>query len=103
MGLRSWVRRLEQRSEGETVTLLCEECGEEFRVAEDTGPALVAYEWQEHTGAESYQPTPQDVFVLVGHKHDGSRAPLVKKATGESWPLTRRGSGAGAGIVGLTE
>jgi hypothetical protein len=99
MGLRDKLRRLERRSEGETVTLVCQECGEEFRVAEDTGPALVAFEWQEHTGAKSYQPTPKDVFVLRGHKHAGSRAPLVKKATGEPWPLTTRG----AGVVGLTE
>jgi hypothetical protein len=97
MGLRGKLRRLERLSEGETVTLLCQKCGEEFRVAEDTGPALVAWDWLQQTGAESYQPTPKDVFVIVGHEHGASA--LVKKATGESWPLTIRG----AGIVGLTE
>jgi len=96
MSLRDKLRRLERRSEGETVTLVCQECGEEFRVAEDTDLALVAWDWLEHTGAESYQPTPKDVFAIVDHAHGTSA--LVKKATGEPWPLTIRG----AGIVGFT-
>jgi hypothetical protein len=100
MGLRGKLRRLERLSEGETVTLVCQECGEEVRVAEDTGPALVAWDWLQETGAESYQPTPKDVFVIVGHRrsHEHGASALVKKATGEPWPLTIRG----AGIVGLT-
>lgn len=85
MGLRDKLRRLERRSEGETVTLLCQECGEEFRVAEDTDVELLAWEWIEHTGEKSYQPTPKDVFVIVEHEHGASA--LVKKATGEPWPF----------------
>lgn len=92
---RGRLRRLER--EGGTVTLVCQECGEEFRVGEDTGPALVAYQWQQETGAKSYQRTPKDVFTILEHEHGASA--LVKKATGESWPLTMRPSG----IVGLTE
>jgi hypothetical protein len=98
MGLsRGKLRRLERDAEREMVTLVCQECGEEFRVAEDTGPALVAWDWQQRTGAESYQPTPKDVFTIVDHEHGA--AALVKKATGETWPLTIRG----AGICELTE
>jgi len=98
MGLiRAKLRRLARDAELETVVLLCQECGQEFRVSEDTGAALVAWEWLERTGAESYQPTPRDVFTIVDHEHGASA--LVKKATGEPWPLTIRGSG----ICGLTE
>jgi hypothetical protein len=40
MGLsRGKLRRLERDAEREMVTLVCQERGEEFRVAEDTGPA----------------------------------------------------------------
>ena len=94
MALRDRLRRLERGSE--TVILVCQECQEKFCVAEDTGLQLVAYQWQEITGAESYQTTPRDVFTIVEHEHGTSA--LVKKATGEPWPLTIRG----AGIVGFT-
>jgi hypothetical protein len=90
------MRRLERAAEGEAVTLLCGECGEELKVAEDTDLAYLAFEWTQDTGEQSYQPTPPDVFVIAEHPC-GDEA-LVEKATGKPWPLMD----VGGGMVGLT-
>jgi hypothetical protein len=95
VGLRDKLRRLERAAEGEMVTLLCRECGEELTVAEDTDLAYLAWEWAQETGEKSYQPTPPEVFVVVEHEQHGE-APLVVKATGKPWPLwTSEGVGLG--------
>jgi hypothetical protein len=47
-------------------------------VAEDTDLALLAYEWVQGSGGESYQPTPPDVFVVTHTRADG-RALCVAK------------------------
>jgi hypothetical protein len=97
VGLRDKLRRLERAAEGEMVTLLCRECGEELTVAEDTDLAYLAFEWAQETGEQSYRPTPLDVFVVVEHEQHGE-APLVVKATGKPWPLMD----IGGGMIGFT-
>jgi hypothetical protein len=96
VGLRDKLRRRERAAEGEMVTLLCRECGEELTVAEDTDLALLAYEWVQGSGGESYQPTPADVFVITGHRCGWES--LEVKATGKPWPLMD----IGGGMIGFT-
>ena len=96
MGLWKRLERLEREAHGDTVTLRCRECGEEMTVTEDTDLALLAYEWVQGSGGESYQPTPPDVFVIT--RHPCGWGSLEVKATGKPWPLTD----VGDGIIGLT-
>jgi hypothetical protein len=94
--LRQRLERLEREAHVETVTLRCRECQGEMTVAEDTDLALLAYEWVQGSGGESYQPTPPDVFVLT--EHPCGWGSLEVKATCKPWPL----SDVGGGIIGLT-
>jgi hypothetical protein len=84
MGLRDRLRRLESSAEGEIATLVCQECGEEFRVRQGVELDLVAHAWAEgfeERGGEVYQETPADALVLVSHEH--SELSLINKRTGE--------------------
>jgi hypothetical protein len=96
MGLRDKLKRLERAVEGETVALVCVECGEELTVAEDTDLALLAHEWVHGSDGESHQPTPPDVFVITGHRCGWES--LEVKATGKTWPLMD----IGGGMIGFT-
>jgi hypothetical protein len=96
VGLRDRLRRLEREAEGQVVRLRCWECGKELTVAEDADLALLAYEWVQQSGGESYQPTPPDVIVITGHRCGWES--LEVKAAGNPWPLMD----VGGGIVGLT-
>ena len=84
MGLRDRLRKLEHSAEGEITTLVCQECGEEFRVRQGVELDLVAHAWAEgfkERGGEVYQETPPDALVLVSHEH--SELSLINKRTGE--------------------
>jgi hypothetical protein len=48
MGLRDKLRRLERRSEGETLLARCEACGEEMRVRDGILLDLAVLDWQMH-------------------------------------------------------
>jgi hypothetical protein len=68
----------------ETATLVCQECGEEFKVRYGIELDLVAHAWAEgfkERGGEVYQETPADALALVNHEH--SELSLRNKSTGE--------------------
>ncbi len=79
------MRRLEQEAEGEIETLVCQECGEEFRVQAGIEFELVAHAWAEgmkERGHEGhYQEPPEDVLRITRHPH--SELSLIDKSTGE--------------------
>jgi hypothetical protein len=84
MGLKDKMRRLERAAERETATLVCQECGEEFRVRHGIELDLVAHAWAQgykERGGEVYQETPADALALVNHEH--SELSLINKRTGE--------------------
>ena len=89
MGLRDRLRHLERAAEGEITTLVCQECGEEFRVREGIELELVAHAWAagyKERGGVVYQETPPDVLAITNHRH--GELSFVDKSTGErlfSW------------------
>lgn len=83
MGLRDRLRRLEEAAETDTMTLVCPECGGEFRVHEDTGLDYIVWEWTQSTGDEGNWKAPQDLLRVLAHDHDASA--LVLKEDGSPW------------------
>ena len=81
MGLRGRIKRLERATEGEVATLVCPACGDEFVVYGDAALELIAWDWEQESGCETYRQTPADVIRLTEHEHDPSE--FVDKATGE--------------------
>jgi hypothetical protein len=84
MGIRDRLRRLESSAEGEMETLVCQECGEEFRVQAGIEFELVAYAWAEgmkERGGKGFQEPPEDVLRITIHPH--SELSLINKSTGE--------------------
>jgi hypothetical protein len=104
MGLRDKLRRLERRSEPETVLARCEACGEEKRVRDGILLDLMVFAWQmDQEGEEELPPgAPADIRWVWGHECD----PLClrDKHTGEHifghvWErgvLVQRGAEGGA-------
>lgn len=84
MGLRGRPKMLQKATERKTVTPLRLECGEGFRVHQNTSLDCLAHEWLEETRAESYRKTPEDVLRLVAHTHDPSL--FLDKADSKPWP-----------------
>ncbi len=84
MALWSRLRRLERRSEDETVPARCEKCGEEMRVREGIFLDLAVLDWQMHQegGEEVPAGTPADVRWVWEHGCDPIG--LRDKRTGES-------------------
>jgi hypothetical protein len=83
MGLRDKLKRLERRSEGETLVARCEVCGEEMRIRGGILPDLAVLEWQmDQEGSEELPAdTPADMRWVWNHECD----PLClrDKQTGE--------------------
>jgi len=65
------------------MVLVCQECGEEFRVGENTDLEFIAHQWVLQSGQKSHRETPADVFVITNHRHDAEN--LIAKATGKRW------------------
>jgi len=93
--LKARIRKAERDAQADTVVLLCPECGEEMRVAENTDVEYIAWCWTQETGAKSYRETPPDVFVIANHPH--AVEGLIDKATGEPW-LARLESAGGRDV-----
>jgi len=59
-GLRARLQRAIRTSQGDTIVLQCPECGEDFRVGQNSDVEYLAHRWVEETGPEPYyQPTPR--------------------------------------------
>lgn len=104
MGLRDKLRRLERRSEGETLPARCEACGEEMRVRDGILLDLPVLDWQmDEEGIEELPAgTTADLRWVWDHGCDPLR--LRDKRTGEHlsgavWErgvLAQRGAERGA-------
>ena len=56
MGIRDRLRRLEQATEGESTTLVCPECNEEFTLYGDPALEFIAYEWAKGLRGQALRP-----------------------------------------------
>ncbi len=84
MGIRDRLRRLEQATEGESTTLVCPECNEEFTLYGDPALEFIAYEWAKGYEDKLYGPSIDPAVVkMAAHEHDANG--FIDKATGEWW------------------
>jgi hypothetical protein len=79
MGIRDRLKRLEEQSDFERMTLVCPECGEEFVVSGDAPMEYIVYEWSKGMGREDHR-TPEDMLCAFEHEHSASA--FVEKRSG---------------------
>jgi hypothetical protein len=96
MGIRARLRRLEEHSDFERMTLVCPECGAEFVVAGDAPMEYIVYEWCKGMGREGHHRTPEDMLRAFGHEHDAGA--FLEKRSG-LWFLSKAVSGMNLGGV----
>jgi hypothetical protein len=96
MGLRRWVKKLEEAAKGETMTLVCPVCCAEFVAHGDVPIEFVVHQWAAETGEEGHHDTPEDIFRVFAHGHDPGA--LVEKGSGLPF-LSREVSGINIGAV----
>ena len=103
MGLRDRLRRLEEAARGETMTLVCSECGAEFVAHGDVPTEFVVHQWAAETGEAGHHATPDDILRIFAHGHDpgvflekGSGLPLLSRAVSGMDIGVRAGESGGA-------
>jgi hypothetical protein len=96
MGLRDRLRRLEEAAKGETMTLVCPECGAEFVAYGDVPLEFIVHEWAAETGEKSNHETPEDILRIFAHEHDPGA--LLEKGSGLPF-LSREVSGINISVV----
>ncbi len=96
MGLRRWVRRLEEAAKGETVTLVCPTCGAEFVAHGDVPLEYIVYKWAAETGEKGHHETPEDILRIFAHGHDPGA--FLEKGSGLPF-LSRAVSGIDIGVI----
>ena len=69
-GLRDRLRRLEEAARGETMTLVCPECGAEFVAHGDVPLEFIVHEWVRETGEAGHHETPEGILRIFAHGHD---------------------------------
>ena len=86
MGLRERLKRLEEESGLERMTLVCPACGEEFPVSGDAPLEYIFHERSKGSGEDGHHETPDDMLVAFEHEHDAgaflekrSGLPLLSK------------------------
>jgi hypothetical protein len=80
MGIRDRLKRLEEQSDFERMTLVCPECGEEFVVVGDAPMEYLVYEWCKGMAREDHR-TPDDMLLRAfEHEHDASA--FLEKSSG---------------------
>ena len=94
MGLRDRLRKLEEAAKGETMTLVCPECGEEFTVYGDAPMEYLVWEWARGYEGETHRETPADVIAWTEHAHDPGA--FLEKRSGLPF-LSREVSGINLG------
>ena len=87
MGLRRRVKKLEEAARGETMTLVCPECGAEFVAHGDVPMEFIVHGWVRETGDKGHHETPEGILPLFAHGHDpgaflekGSGLPFLSRA-----------------------
>ena len=95
-GLRDRLRRLEEAARGETMTLVCPECGAEFVAYGDVPMEYIVHQWIVETGEESHHETPASILRLFAHGHDPGA--FLEKVSGLPF-LSKAVSGIDIGAV----
>ena len=92
---------MEEAAKGETMTLVCPECGAEFVAYGDVPMEFIDHEWVRETGEAGHHETPEGILRIFAHGHDpgaflekGSGLPFLSKA------VSGIDIGAGAGGEG---
>jgi hypothetical protein len=80
MGLRRWVRRLEEAAKGETMTLVCPVCAAEFVARGDVPLEFIVHQRAAEAGEKGHHETPEGVLRIFAHEHEPS--PRVEKGSG---------------------
>jgi hypothetical protein len=70
MGLRRWVKKLEEAAKGETMTLVCPECGAEYVAHGDVPIEFIVHQWAAETGEKGHHETPEGILRIFAHEHD---------------------------------
>jgi hypothetical protein len=94
MGLRNRLRKLQEKSGYQRMTLVCPECSEEFTAHGDVAMEYILHEWSTETGDQGYHKTPEDMLPIFDHEHDVGE--FVEKSSGLSF-LSREVSGINFG------
>ena len=91
---RERLRKLEEAAKGETMTLLCPECGAEFVAYGDVPMEYIVHEWTLETGEAGHRETPASILRIFAHEHDPGA--FLEKASGLPF-LSRAVSGIDIG------
>ena len=101
MSLERRLRRLEEATQEETMTLVCPKCGEEFVAYGDVPMEFIVHQWTQETGEPGHHETPASILRLFDHGHEPGA--FLEKGSGLPF-LSREVSGinigAGAGESG---
>ena len=92
---RGRLLKLEEAAKGETMTLLCPECGVEFVAYGDVPMEYTVHEWTLETGEAGPHETPESILRLFDHRHDPGA--FLEKASGLPF-LSRAVSGIDVGV-----
>lgn len=93
---RGRLRRLEEAAKGETMTLVCPECGAEFVVYGDVPIEFIVHQWTTETGEEGHHETPESILRVFAHEHDPGA--FLEKGSGLPF-LSREVSGINIGAL----
>ena len=96
MGLRRWVKKLEEAAKGETMTLVCPVCGEEFMAYGDVPMEFIVHQWAAETGEEGHHESPASILRVFAHEHDPGA--FLEKGSGLPF-LSREVSGINIGTL----
>ena len=87
MSLERRLRRLEEATQEETMTLVCPKCGAEFVAYGDVPMEFIVHQWIRETGDKGHHETPASILRLFDHGHDpgaflekGRGLPFLSKA-----------------------
>ena len=95
-GLRDRLRRLEEAAKGETMTLVCPECGAEFVAHGDVPLEFIVHQWAAETGEKGNHETPEGILRLFDHGHEPGA--FLEKGNGLPF-LSREVSGVNIGAI----
>jgi hypothetical protein len=80
MGIRDRLKRLQEQSGVERMTLVCPECDEEFVVSSDAPVEYIVHLWRKGMGREGHHRTPKDILIAFEHEHDAGA--FIEKRSG---------------------